>query len=202
MGANRLVSISTAAVYGAGPHSGADPRVLTPRPQTPRSRSRLAGDAFILDAGGLVLRPNFLYGAGDRWFLPALASLPPGVFSEGEESARISAISVLDFAAVVAHFATRTPTSKQTSYVVAAPQPLLLRDLLQVTAQLAVGRQKAPQETRPLSRHERDLVSSDNWFDVRPLWDEIGLRAPGAGLQLSAHDLAWYRAHLSKDVGD
>jgi nucleoside-diphosphate-sugar epimerase len=200
-GVARLVSVSTAAVYGAGPHRGADPRLLVPAPDSARSRSRLAGDEAVVGEGGTVLRPVFTYGPGDRWFLPALASIPAGTFSEAEADALLSVVFVRDLARVVARVATSPDEPARDSWVVAAPEPVTLRDVLDAVAPFAAGSvaagavadgSRAP-ALRSLSAHERGLLTSGTWYDVRHLWDKLGLEAPAAALELRAEDLRWYR---------
>ena len=66
----RLVSISTASVYGAGPWRGEDVQRLSPRPVSHVSRSRARGDDAVLTTGGLVVRPHLVHGPDDRWFVP------------------------------------------------------------------------------------------------------------------------------------
>ena len=67
----RLVSISTASVYGAGPWRGEDVQDLAPQPVSQVSRSRALGDEAVLRTGGLVVRPHLVHGPDDRWFVPA-----------------------------------------------------------------------------------------------------------------------------------
>ncbi|MEV5597007.1 NAD-dependent epimerase/dehydratase family protein [Streptomyces sp. NPDC052496] len=74
-GVGRIVHLSTAAVYGAGPHAGLDVDEVRPEPVSPASRTRLAAERPVLEAGGTVLRPGLVLGAGDRWVVPALAEL-------------------------------------------------------------------------------------------------------------------------------
>ncbi|UTH96637.1 dTDP-glucose 4,6-dehydratase [Streptomyces rimosus subsp. rimosus] len=74
-GVGRIVHLSTAAVYGAGPHSGLDVDEIPPAPVSAASRTRLAAEQPVLAAGGTVLRPGLVLGAGDRWVVPALAEL-------------------------------------------------------------------------------------------------------------------------------
>ncbi|MFC5877345.1 hypothetical protein ACFP74_07335, partial [Streptomyces virginiae] len=69
----RIVHLSTCAVYGPRPHRGAYVGELAPAPVSPASSSRLAGEASVLDAGGLVLRAGLVLGRGDGWVVPALA---------------------------------------------------------------------------------------------------------------------------------
>ncbi len=74
-GVGRIVHLSTAAVYGAGPHSGLDVDEIPPAPVSAASRTRLAAEQPVLATGGTVLRPGLVLGAGDRWVVPALAEL-------------------------------------------------------------------------------------------------------------------------------
>ncbi len=67
----RLVSISTASVYGVGPWRGEDVQQLPVRPASRVSDSRARGDEAVLAAGGLVVRPHLVHGPDDRWFVPA-----------------------------------------------------------------------------------------------------------------------------------
>lgn len=67
----RLVSISTASVYGAGPWCGEDVQALSARPASSVSSSRARGDEAVLASGGLVVRPHLVHGPADRWFVPA-----------------------------------------------------------------------------------------------------------------------------------
>lgn len=71
----RLVSVSTASVYGPGPWDGADIHALPEAPTSLVSATRAAGDHHILDAGGIVLRPHLVLGDGDRWVIPRAAEL-------------------------------------------------------------------------------------------------------------------------------
>jgi len=58
-------------------HRGASEAGTRVAPATPVSRSRVAAEDAVLDAGGMVLRPMFVYGTGDTRFLPALARRSP-----------------------------------------------------------------------------------------------------------------------------
>lgn len=99
----RLVYNGTAAVYGNGPHTGGCTRALSPAPASAASRTRLQAERTVRAFGGMVLRPNLVYGVGDRWFVPALLRLfdrVPALPDGG--SARISVIAVEDLARVLA----------------------------------------------------------------------------------------------------
>lgn len=69
-GVERIVQLSTTAVYGRGPHRGAAVGELEPEPASPASRSRLAGEAHALREGGVVLRAGLVTGAGTAGWCP------------------------------------------------------------------------------------------------------------------------------------
>jgi hypothetical protein len=71
----RLVYVSTAAVHGRGPFRGSDLRQLGYAPTSFRSRDRATADRMVLDAGGTVVRPQLILGAGDRWVMPGMSAL-------------------------------------------------------------------------------------------------------------------------------
>jgi 2-alkyl-3-oxoalkanoate reductase len=75
IGVERLVYVSTAAVYGPGPFRDLPVDGASLRPASPASRTRAAAEQYVRDAGGLVVRPHLIYGQGDRWFLPALTTM-------------------------------------------------------------------------------------------------------------------------------
>ncbi|MGV9701040.1 NAD-dependent epimerase/dehydratase family protein [Streptomyces sp. NPDC003483] len=109
-GVRRVVYVSTAAVYGHGVHRGIDEDAVVPAPVSPTSRSRLEAESSVLAAGGTVLRPMFVYGEGDRWFIPTVARLAGllGARPSGGR-ARLSLISVEALAEAVCAVA-QSPT--------------------------------------------------------------------------------------------
>lgn len=196
-GIHRVLSISTASVYGSGPHRGAEPNSLHLKPESSRSRSRLAGDSAVTAHGGVVFRPNLVFGVGDRWFLPTLAVLSPDIFTTAAKDARLSVTSACDLAKVVAHFATCDEQPAQSSYVVAAPEPVSLRDILRAVERLRDDARLSSRALQDLTAHQQSLLTLDNWYDVRDLWAETGLAPSEPGIVLSAADVAWYRHFLA-----
>jgi nucleoside-diphosphate-sugar epimerase len=106
-GVARIVYLSNAAVYGYGVHRGDTEDDAIVAPATPISRSRARAELAVLEAGGSVLRPLFVYGDGDTRFLPAimraLTRLP---FLIDCGRARLSVVAVDDLAVVLARMAT------------------------------------------------------------------------------------------------
>lgn len=74
-GLTRVISLGTAAVYGPGPLRCARAEELVAQPRSATSCTRLAGDALVLESGGTVFRPHFVFGSGDRWFEPRLLQI-------------------------------------------------------------------------------------------------------------------------------
>ncbi|MEU6393035.1 NAD-dependent epimerase/dehydratase family protein [Streptomyces sp. NPDC046939] len=74
-GVGRIAHLSTAAVYGRGPHRLRHVDEVPPAPVSVASASRWTAERHALDAGAAVLRPGLVLGPGDRWVAPALAEL-------------------------------------------------------------------------------------------------------------------------------
>ncbi|CAM5235689.1 NAD-dependent epimerase/dehydratase domain-containing protein OS=Streptomyces fumanus OX=67302 GN=GCM10018772_57610 PE=4 SV=1 [Streptomyces fumanus] len=210
-GVRRLVQLSTAAVYGAGPHRGIPVGGVAAEPVSPASRTRLAGERFALDAGGTVLRPGLVLGAGDRWVVPALAELlarVPGRWDGGR--ALLSVVDVTDLARLVVAAGLR-PRPLPGVWHAGHPVPVRLGDLLDRLAGLGVlptGGRERPElplehclerlRSTPgrVSERQFRLLAEDHWYDSRQVWDAAGC-APGPGpLERLAEAAGWYREHL------
>lgn len=207
-GVRRFVRLSTTAVYGPGPHRG-EPGA-SDRPLSVTSASRLEGDRSVLAAGGTILRPGLVYGAGDMWAVPALARMIRGFpYWINGGRAKLSWISVDDLARTAAALAIR-PEPLTTPLVLHAahPDPVSVREVVSTLCRhvgLPLPRGDVPPRdlrTRLGSRADAALLQrltqmgEDNWFDCTPLWSLTGL-VPGPGI---AEDFAacapWYRGHL------
>ncbi|WP_079275119.1 NAD-dependent epimerase/dehydratase family protein [Streptomyces phaeoluteigriseus] len=207
-GVRRFVRLGTAAVYGPGPHRG-EP-APSGRPLSVTSASRLAGDRSVLAAGGTVLRPYLVYGAGDVWFVPALVQMITRLprWIEGGR-ARLSLISVDDLARVTAALVTRpAPLPASTVLHAAHPRPVVVRDLVTALCrQLGLPLPRGDVSRADLEAHlggpaDADLVrrfaqfGTDHWFDSSELWSLAGLEpGPGFAEQFAAC-APWYREHL------
>ncbi|MCZ4121845.1 NAD-dependent epimerase/dehydratase family protein [Streptomyces sp. H39-S7] len=210
-GTNRVVYVSTASVYGPGPHRGSTEAQLTPAPASVASASRRRAEQAVLSGGGIVLRPNLVYGPGDRWFIPTLCRLlrKVPVWPEGG-TARTSLIAVQDLARVVSGLAGRTWHQDLDSvYHVNHPRPTVLRALV---AELSRNLEVRPPETDlphaahreltarvlpELSAHQHGLLTRDHWYESGRIWQHLGL-APGLGFAaMFAASAPWYRRHLA-----
>ncbi|MEU1161114.1 NAD(P)-dependent oxidoreductase [Streptomyces sp. NPDC005921] len=207
-GVRCFVRLSTTAVYGPGPHRG-EPRP-SGGPLSVTSASRLAGDRSVLAAGGTVLRPGLVYGAGDVWAVPAfvrmIAKLPYWI--DGGR-ARLSLISVDDLARATAALAVRPAPPPASAVLHAAhPRPVAVRDLVTTVCRhlgLPLPREDVPRAQLPArlaGRADPALTArlaqlgADHWYDSAPLWSLTGLE-PGPGLtDHFAVYAPWYRDHL------
>lgn len=199
-GVARLVYVSSAAVYGMAEHDGAREDQCVVAPVTPISRSRAAAERAVLDAGGAVVRPLFVYGRDDERFLPAvirgLRRLP---FLVERGRARISVIGVGDLGRAVADLAlAETPPTgvyhaTDGFPVRFADLATALRDALGVPVPRGslpwpiarrVVRWLAPRLTGDVpasAEHRLFLIARDHHYDAERLWSAVGWR-PEEGL--------------------
>jgi len=213
-GVSRLIYVSSAAVYGWAVHRGANEDEVTPAPATPVSRSRVRAERAILDVGGIVLRPLFVYGDGDTRFVPvvlrALRRLP-FLIDRGE--ARISVVCVDDLAAAIAALAIIPGSGVSGAFHVSDGRPVAFRDLAKCLSQAVAVR--LPRWSLPYPQahlvmragagrssgmgvwsesvaHRLFLVARDHYYDSSAIWNLTGLQ-PGQPLEGRVGDLArWY----------
>ncbi|PWI45992.1 NAD-dependent epimerase/dehydratase family protein [Streptomyces sp. ICBB 8177] len=210
-GVGRVVYLSTASVHGRGPFQAARPGDLPYAPDSVTSRTRAEAERAVLDAGGIVLRPHLVYGTGDRWVGPGLATLSRalGATVDGWR-ARLSLVEAGDLARALLAVAT-APAERLTSRVYYAnhPEPVtveaLLREVTAVTGQewpatdLPYARALERLQERGGGAHHLDMVAVDHWFDSEPLWRDTGC-APGPGFpQAFAPHAQWYARALRRD---
>lgn len=213
-GVPRVVYVSTAAVYGRGPFTAVLPGGPPLAPASPTSRSRAAAERHVLDAGGVVLRPHLVLGAGDRWVVPGLAGVL-GLLSARLEGcgARHSVVDVrtLGRAVLAAGLSERELSGV---HHVNHPEPVGTSDLLDTVADLLdlhlpgappdIDEARTRLAGQPRARHHLDMLAVDHWFADDGFWAGVGVD-PGAGFApwLVEH-AGWYRQFLdgsSTDTG-
>ncbi|MFH8724731.1 NAD-dependent epimerase/dehydratase family protein [Streptomyces termitum] len=206
-GARRIVSLSTASVHGRGPFRAAAPDSLPLAPGSATSRTRAAGERHVLDAGGTVLRPHLVYGAGDRQVIPGLllllAALPGPLAPVGS----LHSLVEVDALAGALLGAALSPAARPGAYCVAHPDPVSDDELLTAVAPLLpepargpavdLGTARALLADHPVAAHHLEMLGLDHWFaDERP-WTDFG-RGPGPGFTAAfPRHLAWYRSFLA-----
>lgn len=215
-GVSRIVHLSTAAVYGPGPHRGIGVDEVVPAPVSPASRTRLAGEAHALAAGATVLRPGLVLGRGDRWVVPLLAQClraVPALWDGGR--GRVSAVAVDDLARLVARLALAPGGADGRGGVWHAshPRPVRVGDLLRTLARhdvLPAVTTELPWEEClerlraariPVSERQFALVATDHWYRSDEVWRVAGCD-PGPSPLAWAEDAAeWYRSAVAARQG-
>lgn len=178
---------------------------------SPASATRLEAERAVRRAGGVALRPHLVYGAGDRWFVPALVRLlrevpcrPQGV------DALSSVVHVEDLARVVAALVLDPrPEDAGRVFHVDGPRPEPLWSLAsQACAALGLAwpeRTVSPREHRRLAAealpwltdHQYALLTRDHWYCTCRIRDRLAL-APAPGFAARIRRSAdWYRRHLA-----
>jgi len=201
-GVGRIVYVGTAAVYGDGVHRSLVEDGVVPVPVSPASRSRLAAEGAVRAVGGTVLRPMFVYGAGDRWFVPMLSWMARrfGALPEGGR-ARLSVISVHALARAVCALATGPAEGLAGAVLHAAhPEPVAVAELVAVLAEHAlapalvgdVGYAQA-RAAWDVGSSRLSLISFDHFYDSSRLWSAVG-PLHGEGFREAFPRYAqWYR---------
>ncbi|MFF2746070.1 NAD-dependent epimerase/dehydratase family protein [Kitasatospora sp. NPDC058048] len=209
-GVRRIVHLSTAAVYGEGPHADVEVGEVPPAPVSEASRTRLLGERHALAAGGYVLRPGLVTGTGDRWVVPALAELVRRVPVRWEGgSARLSLVDRTDLARLITALALDEHAAPPGVHHASHPGPVRGGDLLAALA--ALGLLPAPdgpavpwEECRRLlaaapgrvSERQFGLIARDHWYRSERIW-RLAACPPGPGPLARLPEAAgWYREVL------
>jgi nucleoside-diphosphate-sugar epimerase len=221
-GVGRLLYVSNAAIYGNGIYCGASETEVVVAPVTPISRARVAAEDAVLAAGGVVLRPLFVYGAGDARFIPSLTRgirrLP---FLPNGGRALLGTIAVHDLAAVICRMVSRKAWESGV-YHATDDQPASLAAIVQALAD--AGLVRAPRLSLPYgivrtivpllapgvlgqdrrsasSLHRLFLVSHDHAYDSKKLWASLGLERPPSILEQLRENAWWYASRAQSKTG-
>ena len=178
VGVERLLYVSTAAVYGPGPFRDLPVNGAPLKPLSPASRTRALAEEFVRDAGGLVVRPHLVYGPGDRWFLPTLTRIVSRLDSVIDNgSAILSVVDVNLLARSIYKLSTEQQFRYGSTLHVNEPVPRAVIDLLEHHAretnwtlpQSSIPRADAVKAAAQLGldMHKIDMISLDHWFRSR-----------------------------------
>ncbi|MFC9515365.1 NAD-dependent epimerase/dehydratase family protein [Nocardiaceae bacterium NPDC056970] len=126
-----VVNLSTIGVYGPGPFRDVVEDTREPNPVTTLSATRAAADRMVRAQGGITVRPGFVHGQGDRWFLPGLRHILTRTGSWIDDGAALlSLISVDELGELIAHLAlTGSDADRGALFHAASPQPLSVFDI-------------------------------------------------------------------------
>jgi 2-alkyl-3-oxoalkanoate reductase len=218
-GVRRILYLSNAAVYGYGVHRHATEAEARVAPATPVSRSRARAERAVLAAGGIVLRPLFIYGEGDTRFLPvvirALQRLP---FVINGGHARLSVIAVHDLAKVIATLS-RLPWSERDAgaYHLNDTHPVTFHEIMEELARqfdLAIPSLSLPYRVArwPVrlasdrffggggwsdsSAHRLFLVARDHYYDASRLWRLLPIAPGGPFASQLGQSAIWYGQYV------
>ncbi|MEV3966941.1 NAD-dependent epimerase/dehydratase family protein [Streptomyces sp. NPDC050698] len=209
-GVSRIVYVSTAAVLGRGPFRGVRPGQVPVAPASPTSRTRAAAERYVLDAGGLVLRPHLVYGEGDRWVVPGLVRLMEELSATLTGCEALQSMIDVDTLGRAVVAAALSPALGDGVHHVDHPEPVAVADLLAsvcrqvaepgggaaVDVATALGRAAGS----PLALHHLGMLTVDHWFVDETFWKDTGC-APGEGFAAAFSRAApWYRAFLRSRV--
>lgn len=192
-GVKRFVLCSTAGIYGRSVDGVVD-ETHPPRPWNAYERSKLAAEAEVkrnaerLGMEFVILRPSVVYGPGDRRLAKLFRNAVRGRFPLfGAGDGRRHMVYVGDLADAFLRACTRRDAANQ-ELIVAGPEAVPLRELLQTLAHLANRTScgpklplkpmlalagviedccKALKINPPLHRRRMDFYLSDAAFDTR-----------------------------------
>ncbi|AJF67960.1 NAD-dependent epimerase/dehydratase family protein [Streptomyces vietnamensis] len=207
-GVTRIVSLSTASVHGRGPFRAAAPGTLPLAPGSVTSRTRAAGERYVLDAGGTVLRPHLVYGTGDRQLIPGFVRLLAALPGPLDGGSSLHSLIDVDSLARALLGAALSPKTQAGPCYVNHPEPVPVAELLAAGEALLADRSgvRGPAvdiaEARalladvPFAQHHLAMLASDHWFEDDRPWREWGCD-PGRGFAATIADhMPWYRGLL------
>jgi 2-alkyl-3-oxoalkanoate reductase len=224
-GVRRMIYLSTAAVYGDGGHgigghgangrhsangrySGALEDEVPPAPVSVASRTRLIAERAVLATGGVALRPMFVYGPGDTWFIPTLAGALrrfPVTIDGGR--ARQSLVAVDDLAQAIAAIAVDGWRPGEVGVLHAThPEPVTMAELIEALVtwldvpppmgDVPFEQARAFVRDDPRRLRQLELIARDHVYDGSRLWRRTGVHPVGFAQRFAEYAGA-YRAAIN-----
>ncbi len=153
-----------------------------------------------------MLRPHLVYGAGDRWVVPALLSLRTALRAE-VAGGRVQQSAIhADALAGAVLAAALTPRPLSGAYAVNHPDPVSgaeLTDALvthlglpRARTDLDYEQARARLAGSPKDLHALSIFGVDHWFDSSRIWQDLALDPGPPFPEAFAPAAPWYRAHL------
>jgi nucleoside-diphosphate-sugar epimerase len=205
VGVRDVVYLSTAAVHGLGPHHELAESAV-PAPASVVSRSRRAAEELVLANGGVVLRPFFTYGYGDRWFIPTVLrwlGRRPRVWVDGGRATQ-SVVAVEDLAAILVAAALQPAAFAGSPLHVCEPRPTPVRDaMLALAALFRLPRPQCSVPGAPLRAALRrvgadrlsrrlELLSVEHTYRSERVWTAAGVVPGPSMLDRLPRYVDWY----------
>ncbi|MFE3290215.1 NAD-dependent epimerase/dehydratase family protein [Rhodococcus sp. NPDC059234] len=204
-GVEAVINLSSIGVYGPGPFTDVVEDTREPNPVTAVSATRAAADRIVRAHGGITVRPGFIHGRRDRWFLPGLRHIlgKTRAWVDGG-AALLSTISVDELGSLIADVAlTCSVDDRGALFHAAHPEPhsvfdiateLAGNDLVAPDARCTYAEALAHAATAGLTARHIDLVGRDHTINPTRLWHRTGRTPmPGAGAGIRLTDSNWIR---------
>ncbi|UAA37500.1 NAD(P)-dependent oxidoreductase [Paraneptunicella aestuarii] len=174
-GVRRIIYVSNASVYEGPTHKGIKESEVACKPESLTSITKLQAEHTILEfEESAILRPLFIYGTGDKWFIPSIATfckagLPP--INEGK--ALLSVISIDTLADYLLRLI-QCPDSTDGIFHVSEP-PVELKKVIQYcenklalegsnsTIDLESAYEKLTKYG--VRKHQLELIASDHYYN-------------------------------------
>ena len=225
-GVDRVVHLSSLSVYGLGHHRGTDESAPLRYCGDPYVDSKIDAERMVrasAERAGwpevVIVRPGFVYGPGDRRFLPTLlAALAGGRFVYVGDGAKLLNLSYVDDVATAMLLAASTPAAAGRAYNVTDGTETSLRAFVELlcgelgipapTRRIppalawaaacggeAVARVRRARECPRLSRGRMRLLYYNQHYSGDRARRELGYRPRFTYREAVPATLAWYRQH-------
>lgn len=203
-GVRSLIYVSTTGVYGGVLGTGRAEGEILMKPGSSSARSRAVADSLVTEAGWTAVRPNLVFGPGDRRTITALlAGMVRLDAWIGDPGSLVSVIDVRTLGRLVAALVSipEPPKVLHAAY----PRPVRVRELVEPVFDRA--RMALPERSLSLeevlrsarsvgfSSRQVSMVANDNWYNSDLIWKMTGLGSRRTAL-LDVGTVNYYAACL------